>query len=285
MKKAKFLSLFCAAAMIVSAGALNVCAAAENDTALAAESEAEAVEEEITEAPVFGEGVWELSMGGKAVLYLVFTSPTEGRTESAAGYGGTPFTCEQDGFDMVFHFGSADDNTPAKCSEGDAEITFTMDGGTELTYQIDYIPCDDPASFTVEVSDADTEGLIDLADARLEIDTANQKVNVYVDGELIPESAYTVRYFFHMYTDNGETLSLSGTDYPNQPGTYIATITPNAGYTGEARSDEFTVRSAANGGDTTEPNPHTGTEGFAASLVLAGMFGAAAFGAMKLRRK
>ena len=114
-------------------------------------------------------------------------------------------------------------------------------------------------------------GSINLEYADIKVDTANKTVTVYLGDDIVPESAYDLRFFWRYEIEGGESLTLFGTDFPNEPGTYIATITPNEGYTGEARSEEFNVRSAANGGGSSG-NPQTGVSlGSVTALALAGL--------------
>lgn len=69
---------------------------------------------------IFGKGVYAVYIEGKSGVYneldhfMIFESDTEGYTSSADEMGiGLPFRCEQDGTAVMFHFASADDETPA----------------------------------------------------------------------------------------------------------------------------------------------------------------------------
>ncbi len=147
MKAKKILSVICVSALVASA--MTTCAYAETDVS---EAPAEAVEADmIPGATLFEKGVWSLSKDGEITMYLVFATPAEGQLLNADGKSGVPFVCEQNGSDMVFHLGGADDTTLAECSEGDNTITFTYESGETATYTVEYIDGADPETFTVEV--------------------------------------------------------------------------------------------------------------------------------------
>ena len=98
---------------------------------------------------IFNKGVWAASKDGKVDTYFVFYDEMNGTTLKADGMGGTPFTCEQNGLNVLFHFGSADDNTPAVFKAGDAEGTFDYGDGNTVTYSFEYLPDADPDTFEV----------------------------------------------------------------------------------------------------------------------------------------
>ncbi|MCR5556949.1 MAG: hypothetical protein K6F75_05240 [Butyrivibrio sp.] len=83
--------------------------------------------------------------------YYVFDSKTSGSTETPDGLSGLPFTYEQSGEDIVFHFASADDKTEAKFACENASfptITFTGDNGSEAeTITLTCLGNADPSSF------------------------------------------------------------------------------------------------------------------------------------------
>ena len=60
---------------------------------------------------VFTKGVWLFTSESGAGTYYVFTDENTGHTERDDGTGGIPFACEQDGWDITFHFGGVDDTT------------------------------------------------------------------------------------------------------------------------------------------------------------------------------
>ena len=96
---------------------------------------------------IFNKGVWSASIDGKIDTYFIFDSASSGRTERADGSGGVPFTVEQDGFVMVFHFGSEDDVTNAKFSFFD-ELTGTFEyPDKNVTYTFAALGDVDPETF------------------------------------------------------------------------------------------------------------------------------------------
>lgn len=99
-------------------------------------------------AYLFDKGVWSASIDGKIDTYFVFDGMTGGHTERADGTGGVPFTCEQSGWEVVFHFGSPDDVTKATFSEG--ELTGTFDYG-DRTVVYTFVPVADADTETFEV--------------------------------------------------------------------------------------------------------------------------------------
>ena len=109
---------------------------------------AAAEDEDVTPDKLFTKGVWSASIDGKIDTYFIFDDDANGRTERADGTGGTPFTCEQSGYDVVFHFGSADDVTEAKFSTGDNTGTFNY-GDKTVVYTFEAVPGADPVTFEV----------------------------------------------------------------------------------------------------------------------------------------
>ena len=97
---------------------------------------------------LFEKGVWSASIDGKIDTYFVFYDESNGRTERADGTGGVPFTCEQNGWDIVFHFGSADDVTNATFSEGDNTGTFDY-GDKTVVYTFEAVADADADTFEV----------------------------------------------------------------------------------------------------------------------------------------
>ncbi|MCR4963194.1 MAG: hypothetical protein K6B40_04865 [Firmicutes bacterium] len=97
---------------------------------------------------LFQKGVWSASIDGEVDTYFIFTDENNGRTEKADGTGGVPFTCEQNGLNAVFHFGSADDVTPAAFSTGDNTGTFEYADKT-VVYTFEFVPEADPETFAV----------------------------------------------------------------------------------------------------------------------------------------
>lgn len=120
---------------------------AETDTTTSTEAE---------QPNLFTKGVWMGSIDGKADTYFIFTDESNGRTEKADGTGGAPFTCEQHGLDVVFHFGSADDVTNAKFDLGNNTGTFDY-GENKVTYDFAFVDDADPDNFEIP-EDAEPAG-------------------------------------------------------------------------------------------------------------------------------
>ena len=113
------------------------------------EAEDEADDEFEETAPLFEKGVWSASIDGVIDTYFVFYDAENGRTERADGTGGVGFTCEQNGWDAVFHFGSADDTTYATFSEGDNTGTFDYGDGNTVVYTFELVSDADADTFEV----------------------------------------------------------------------------------------------------------------------------------------
>ena len=116
----------------------------------AASAEDVAFEEDAETVTLFQKGVWSASVDGAVDTYFVFYDEFNGRTERADGTGGVPFTCEQNGWDVVFHFGSEDDVTNATFSEGDNTGTFDY-GDRTVTYTFEAVADADADTFEVPV--------------------------------------------------------------------------------------------------------------------------------------
>ena len=99
-------------------------------------------------ASLFQKGVWAASIDGEIDTYFIFYDEANGRTERADGTGGVGFTCEQDGWNAVFHFGSVDDVTNATFSEGDNTGTFDY-GDHTVVYTFELVPDADAETFEV----------------------------------------------------------------------------------------------------------------------------------------
>ena len=89
-----------------------------------------------------------------------------------------------------------------------------------------------------------------LFDCEVWADTYDQTVTVVLDGDIVPEDAYTLIFFSYTPTEDGESLERAGTEFPTEEGTYIATVTAKdgSGYTDAGRSEPFTI-SASLGND------------------------------------
>ena len=102
-------------------------------------------------APLFTKGVWSASIDGKVDTYFVFESETSGHTATADGKGGVSFNCEQNGYEVIFHFGSDDDTTPATFSTADNIGTFEY-GDKTVVYTFEYMADADADTFEVKAN-------------------------------------------------------------------------------------------------------------------------------------
>lgn len=109
-------------------------------------------DEDVTPDYLFTKGVWSASIDGKIDTYFIFYDEANGRTERPDGTGGVPFTCEQNGYNAIFHFGSADDVTEATFSTGDNTGTFKYDDN-EVTYSFELVNGADPDTFEVPAAE------------------------------------------------------------------------------------------------------------------------------------
>ena len=127
----------------------------------------------------------------------------------------------------------------------------------------------------------------DISVGTVTADTENKTVTVTVDGKTVPASEYHVIYFTYEKTEDGEKLTRVGTEFPTEPGTYIAAVVANEDsetYIGENRSEPFTIaasdsstpdsssKSDGSSSSSTSPIANTGgTENPATGAAAAGM--------------
>ena len=106
----------------------------------------------------------------------------------------------------------------------------------------------------------------DLSNSIVYVDVGSKNVTVRLDGGLVSEENYHVIFFTREETEGGESLTRVGTDFPTEPGTYIAAIVANEGsdFTGENRSDPFTIEASQSGGSV-----DTGSSFGGAGLIAA----------------
>ena len=112
------------------------------------------------------------------------------------------------------------------------------------------------------VIEAPVSEKIDLSEGTVTVDTENKTVSAEVDGETVPESEYHVIYFTYEEIEGGETATRVGTEYPTEPGTYIAAVVANEDselYTGENRSQPFTIEAAAEDSSESAPDSKSDT--------------------------
>ena len=149
------------------------------------------------------------------------------------------------------------------CMAGSA-VTASADDTTDKFsyYAVDFV--DAALEDSGEISTGEEE-VPDLSESIVYVTVESQNVTVRLHGGLVPSDAYHVIFFTYEKIDGGESLTRAGTEFPTEPGTYIAAIVANEGseFFGENRSDPFTIEAAA------ENNPGTGTELPAGLAVLA----------------
>ena len=85
-----------------------------------------------------------------------------------------------------------------------------------------------------------------LFDCEVSVDAYDKLVTVSLEGDTVPEDAYTLIFFSYTPTEDGESLERAGTEFPTAEGTYIATVTAKdgSGYTDAGRSEPFTISAA-----------------------------------------
>ena len=119
------------------------------------------------------------------------------------------------------------------------------------------------------VEDISEKTEYDLSESIVYVTAESKNVTVRLKGGLVPSDAYHVIFFTYEKIDGGESLTRVGSDFPTEPGSYIAAIVANEGgsFFGENRSDPFTIEAAAE-----EANPETGAElpGMAVIAMTAG---------------
>ena len=109
--------------------------------------------------------------------YYVFTGETEGHTSGPIMGMGVPFGVEQNGTEAVFHFASADDNTPAEINvlgDSDFLVTFTYNSGDTVTSRFIKLEAEDPDTFSGESA---FYGDFEAVDGGLQLYDANYVFN------------------------------------------------------------------------------------------------------------
>lgn len=113
---------------------------------------ADAAETKITK------GVWAAYGGDTISDYYIFDSETQGHTAKPENGLGLPFSVEQVGDgSAVFHFASADNNTPAEIAyvdKGVFNVTLTGEDGESVTYRFELLPDEDPDTFMNDAAEA-----------------------------------------------------------------------------------------------------------------------------------
>ena len=123
----------------------------------------------------------------------------------------------------------------------------------------------------------------DISKGTVTVSVSDKSVTVTVDGKTVPASEYHIIYFTYQKTEGGESLTRAGTDFPTAADTYIAAVVANTdseSYTGENRSEPFTVAGTAPAsaytltfvdGDTTVAAYKLGQGTATASYIPAGL--------------
>ncbi len=136
-------------ASVTSCGTDNQTGSVFNTTSSAtgASQESDGADAESSEN-LFFKGVWAASREGKVEKYFIFYDESNGRRENADGTGSIHFTCEQNGLNVNFYFGTSEEATKAVFKEGDAEGTFYTQTDEPVTYSFEYLFMADPDNFT-----------------------------------------------------------------------------------------------------------------------------------------
>ena len=118
------------------------------------------------------------------------------------------------------------------------------------------------------------EAKIDISLGKVTADPENKTVTVEVDGKTVPASEYHIIYFTYKKTADGESLTRVGTEFPTEPGTYIAAVVANEDsetYISENRSEPFTIAAPepAKDPEPTDTLPKTGAAAGLGALALA----------------
>ncbi len=103
---------------------------------------------------LFHKGVWGAYEGDTLDSYFVFADETSGVIMKADGMSAVPFSCEQNGFDILFHIGSADNETYATFSTGDNTGTFDYGDGNVEVYYFEALPDEDPDAYLNSIAEA-----------------------------------------------------------------------------------------------------------------------------------
>ena len=180
---------------------------------------------------------------------------------------------ETEGGKLVYAVTTDKDKAPADDEYSETIPTATDEGAYYVWYKVigdENHNDSEPASIEVTIVDAK----IDISEGTVTADPENKTVTVTVDGKTVPASEYHIIYFTYEKTADGESLTRVGTDYPTEPGTYIAAVVANEDsetYIGENRSEPFTIAAPEPAKDT-EPSdtpPQTGAAAGMGALAVA----------------
>lgn len=132
-------------------------ATAETTTEAPSEEVSEAVSETAARSLWFERGVYAVQADGAEELYYLFDDETSGRMTDPTDTLG--FTCEQEEGQVIFHMGSADDNTIMAMSEGADGTLIGEIGG--FSYIFAKLDGEDPDTFEINpASDGTSESEI-----------------------------------------------------------------------------------------------------------------------------
>ena len=180
---------------------------------------------------------------------------------------------ETEGGKLVYAVTTDKDKAPADDEYSETIPTATDEGAYYVWYKVigdENHNDSEPASIEVTIADAK----IDISEGTVTADPENKTVTVTVDGKTVPASEYHIIYFTYEKTDDGESLTRVGTEFPTEPGTYIAAVVANEDsetYIGENRSEPFTIAAPEPAKDT-EPSdtpPQTGAAAGMGALAVA----------------
>lgn len=174
---------------------------------------------------------------------------------------------------LVYAATTDKDKAPADDEYSETIPTATNEGAYYVWYKVigdENHNDSEPASIEVTIADAK----IDISEGTVTVNAADKAVTVTVDGKTAPASEYHIIYFTYEKTADGESLKRVGTEFPTEPGTYIAAVVANEDsetYIGENRSEPFTITAPEPAKDT-EPSdtpPQTGAAAGMGALAVA----------------
>lgn len=167
---------------------------------------------------------------------LIYTGEELELVDSAEANGGTIVYALSDSADTAPDDEAFSETRPTAKDVGTYYVWFKVIGDENHT---DSEPeCLEAAIIEPEASKTD------ISKGTVTVNAADKAVTVTVDGKTVPASEYHVIYFTYEKTADGESLTRVGTEFPTEPGTYIAAVVANEDsetYIGENRSEPFTI--------------------------------------------
>ena len=165
--------------------------------------------------------------------YFVFDSASEGHTSAPLLGIGIPFSVEQNGVEAVFHFASADDNSPASIiplGDSDFLVTISYDDETSTTYRFIKIEGADAATFDGAKA---YYGTFEETDDGLQLYNANGIFGELIGSPMADETGLEINYAMPLL--DGLDISFTFTTSDNNSKTY------NISYEGEIDNDTVIV--------------------------------------------